>query len=123
MVGERLAAPNVSRGEFARNLAESGLFDAADLLPDTHLPAAPDGATAARALVAAGKLTPYQADALLHRRFSDLRMDNYEILGRRNGDGVQGPPPPDESGRRPEGAVAAGGRVGEVRRPVPAGGG
>ena len=87
MAGERLVAPNVSRAEFARNLAESGLFNAADLLPDSGQPAA-DGASVAQELVDAGKLTSYQADALLHRRFADLRMGNYEILGRLGAGGM-----------------------------------
>jgi len=67
----------ITRAEFAQNLADCGLLDVPDLPPD-----APDGAEAARALVAAGKLTWYQADAILDRKFADLRIGNYEILDR-----------------------------------------
>jgi CheY-like chemotaxis protein len=81
-------APNVSRAEFARSLTESGLLDAAILLPDSAPGAAPDGSAAARELVAAGHLTPYQADAVLGRRFADLRMGNYEILDRLGAGGM-----------------------------------
>lgn len=87
MADERLVAPNVSRAEFACSLAESGLLSAADLLPDSALPAS-DGASVAQELVDAGKLTSYQADAILHRRFADLRMGNYEILGRLGAGGM-----------------------------------
>src|SRR5262245_7522723 len=73
---------NVTTGEFAQNLAESGLFEATDLLPDSGLVSASDGTEAAQKLVAAGKLTEYQADAVLGRRFDDLRVGNYEILDR-----------------------------------------
>jgi CheY-like chemotaxis protein len=75
---------NVSRADFARSLAESGLLDAGDLLPDS----APDGAAAARSLVEAGKLTGYQADAILGRRFADLQIGNYEILDRLGAGGM-----------------------------------
>src|SRR5262245_46974404 len=73
----------VSRGEFAQNLADSGLLDVPDLPPG-----AADGAELARALVAAGKLTQYQADAILDRRFADLRIGNYEILNRLGAGGM-----------------------------------
>src|SRR4051812_38992225 len=82
MAGEKMAAPSVSREEFAQSLAESGLLEAVELLPDSGAGAAGDGADAARELIAAGKLTRYQADAVLGRRFADLRMGNYEILDR-----------------------------------------
>jgi serine/threonine-protein kinase len=79
MAGKPQGRGDVSREEFAQNLAESGLFDAADLLPDTR---EVDGASIARELVNAGKLTDYQAAAVLSRRFDELRMGNYEILAR-----------------------------------------
>jgi serine/threonine-protein kinase len=88
MAGKLQGHANVSRGEFAQNLAESGLLDAADLLPDAGPSAAPDGAAAARKLVEAGKLTGYQADAVLGRRFGDLRIGNYEILDRLGAGGM-----------------------------------
>lgn len=88
MAGEKLVAPNVSSGEFARSLTESGILDAVELLADPGQPASPDGAAAAQKLVDAGKLTRYQADALLNRRFADLRMGNYEILDRLGAGGM-----------------------------------
>jgi serine/threonine protein kinase len=81
MASEKLV-PNISREDFTKNLAESGLFNAADLLPDTGVFVATDGAGVAHELVAAGKLTAFQADALLIGRHSDLKMGNYEILER-----------------------------------------
>jgi CheY-like chemotaxis protein/tRNA A-37 threonylcarbamoyl transferase component Bud32 len=75
---------NVSAAEFARALAESGLLDPAAVNPD----AAPDGLAAARQLVEAGKLTGYQADALLNRRPGDLRIGNYEVLDRLGAGGM-----------------------------------
>jgi serine/threonine-protein kinase len=80
--------PNVSRAQFAKNLAESGLLDAAILLPDSTPSLTPDGAAAARELVNTGHLTPYQADAVLGGRFADLRMGNYEILDRLGAGGM-----------------------------------
>jgi serine/threonine protein kinase len=88
MAGKLQGYENVSRGQFAQSLAESGLLDAADLLPDSGQLAAPDGAAAARKLVEAGKLTGYQADAILGRRFTDLRIGNYEILDRLGAGGM-----------------------------------
>jgi serine/threonine-protein kinase len=88
MTGKLRAHANVTTGEFTQSLAESGLFDAADLLPDSGPLAAADGAAAARELVDAGKLTDYQADALLDRRFGDLKIGNYEILDRLGAGGM-----------------------------------
>jgi serine/threonine-protein kinase len=88
MAGKLQAHNNVTTGEFVQNLTESGLFDPADLLPDSGQLAAADGAAAAQKLVDSGKLTGYQADALLGRRFADLRMGNYEILDRLGAGGM-----------------------------------
>jgi CheY-like chemotaxis protein/tRNA A-37 threonylcarbamoyl transferase component Bud32 len=88
MAGKFQGHEKVTRAEFAQNLAESGLFDAADVLPDSEPPAAPNGVTAAQQLVDAGKLTGYQADAVLGRRFGDLRVGNYEILDRLGAGGM-----------------------------------
>jgi CheY-like chemotaxis protein len=74
----------VSLADFARNLVESGLLDAADVLPDS----VPDGAAAARRLVESGRLTSYQADAVLGRRFGELRVGNYEILDKLGAGGM-----------------------------------
>jgi serine/threonine protein kinase len=88
MADERVLQANISRREFAQNVADSGLFDSGDLLPESGDFAAEDGAGAARELVAAGKLTPYQADAVMGRRFGELRMGNYEILDRLGAGGM-----------------------------------
>src|SRR5690349_7344361 len=73
-----------SAEEFGRSLAESGLLESSAVLPDS----APDGAAAARQLVEAGKLTDYQADAVLGRRFGELRIGNYEVLDRLGAGGM-----------------------------------
>ncbi len=78
----------VSRAAFAQSLAESGLIDLADVMPASDEQAADDGAGAAQELVAAGKLTRYQADALLAQRPADLRVGNYEILDRLGSGGM-----------------------------------
>lgn len=82
------AADGVSRDEFVRNLDESGLsiVDDARAALGSTLPA--DGAEAARRLVEAGTLTAYQADAVLHRRFGELRMGNYDVLDRLGAGGM-----------------------------------
>src|SRR5262245_6715337 len=85
MAGKLQGYHNVSHGEFVQNLAESGLLEIADVLPDTDQL---DGIAVARKLVDSGKLTGYQADAVLGRRFADLRMGNYEILDRLGAGGM-----------------------------------
>lgn len=87
MTNQKLV-PVISCDEFARNLAESGLFDASELLPPAGLFTSKDGVGAARELVAAGRLTMFQADAVLEGRVSDLRMGNYEILDRLGSGGM-----------------------------------
>ena len=82
---EHLTPPAVPRTEFLQNLAQSGLLEPADLPPESG-PA--DGAAVAAELVATGKLTRYQADAVLGRQFADLRMGNYEILDRLGAGGM-----------------------------------
>src|SRR5262245_59665648 len=80
-----------SADEFLRNLAESGLSGVDDL-PATAAGFAPDvaasGMTLARNLVDNGRLTEYQAEAVLERRFDDLRVGNYEILDRLGAGGM-----------------------------------
>ncbi len=74
----------VSREEFERNLAESGLF-AEDALR-AMLAAVPgpaevgDGDAIARHLVAHGHLTAFQAEAVRQRRFELLCVGNYVVL-------------------------------------------
>jgi CheY-like chemotaxis protein len=78
-------APNLSREEFFRNLSDSGLFTQDEIsrarvaLSEAQ---APDGEAAARQLVADGKLTTFQADAVRERRFEGLVIGNYEVLDR-----------------------------------------
>jgi serine/threonine protein kinase len=73
-----------SAEEFLRNLADSGLLRreeavaAAGALAGGSLPA--DGEALARALIAAGKLTPFQAAAVRERRFGELLLGAYEVL-------------------------------------------
>jgi eukaryotic-like serine/threonine-protein kinase len=78
MVSDHRTAP-VAREEFLRNLRESGLLSAHDLaaLSDTG---ETDGEALAKQLVAAGKLTAYQANAVAHGRFADLRIGGYDVL-------------------------------------------
>lgn len=75
---------NVSTADFVQSLAESGLLDSAFVEPG----AAPDGVAAARQLIEAGKLTEYQAAAVLGRRFDELRIGNYEVLDRLGAGGM-----------------------------------
>src|SRR5262245_42697033 len=78
-------ATNLSREEFFQNLSDSGLFTQAEVsraritLSEAQ---APDGEAAARQLVADGKLTAFQADAVRERRFEGLVIGNYEVLDR-----------------------------------------
>jgi CheY-like chemotaxis protein len=88
MSDETVTFSPVTRAEFARSLAESGLLDAGDVPPDPGPRAGGSGVEAAAELVAAGKLTAYQADAVLARRFADLRIDGYEILDRLGAGGM-----------------------------------
>src|SRR6476661_8594295 len=87
MANEKLADPTVSRAEFLESLAESGLVDPADALPAT-VPLTANGAEIAWVLVASGKLSRYQADAVLARRFGDLRVGNYDVLDRLGAGGM-----------------------------------
>jgi len=74
---------SVSREQFLQNLKDSGLSVADDIqrllasLTDTG---ETDGAALAQQLVQGGKLTSYQASALLEGRFADLRIGAYDVL-------------------------------------------
>jgi serine/threonine protein kinase/DNA-binding NarL/FixJ family response regulator len=84
-------AKQLSREEFLRNLSESGLITPEELrsalesLPD---PLEPDGDTLALRLVAAGKLTMYQAKAVRERRYNELVIGNYQVLDRLGAGGM-----------------------------------
>lgn len=82
MADKRGRQDQMSTGEFVQCLTESGLFDVNDLLPDSNEFEAVNAATAAQRLIEAGKLTGFQAEAVLDKRIGDLRIGNYEILDR-----------------------------------------
>jgi serine/threonine protein kinase/DNA-binding response OmpR family regulator len=84
-------AKRLSREEFLRNLSDSGLFSkeemnaALDALPG---PQAADGEAVAQGLIAAGKLTPFQAVAVRERHFEELVIGNYQVLDRLGAGGM-----------------------------------
>jgi serine/threonine-protein kinase len=84
-------AKKLSREEFLRNLDDSGLFSpeesksALAALPD---PQEADGDTLAARLIAAGKLTLFQAKAVRERRFNELVIGNYQVLDRLGAGGM-----------------------------------
>jgi serine/threonine protein kinase len=81
----------LSREEFLQNLRDTGLFSAREI--DTYLgPQAEledaDGDSVAQALIAAGKLTPFQAAAVRERQFEKLVIGNYQVLERLGAGGM-----------------------------------
>src|SRR4051794_29065099 len=84
MANSPLSQDPISLEEFAHSLSESGLLDASAL----GLGPASDGASAARHLVEAGKLTRFQADAVLGRRHGELSIGNYEVLDKLGAGGM-----------------------------------
>jgi serine/threonine protein kinase/DNA-binding response OmpR family regulator len=84
-------AKKLPREEFLRNLGDSGLFSPEELghvleaLPD---PLEPDGDALAARLIAAGKLTLFQAKAVRERRFEELVIGNYQVLDRLGAGGM-----------------------------------
>jgi serine/threonine-protein kinase len=75
----------LTREEFLQNLRDTGLFSAIEM--DTVLCALAgvrdaDGEAVARQLVAAGKLTSFQAAAVRDRHFEQLVIGNYQVLDR-----------------------------------------
>jgi serine/threonine protein kinase/DNA-binding response OmpR family regulator len=82
---------SLSREEFLQNLSDSGLFSQEEL--GHHLDALPDpppadGKAVAERLIAAGNLTPFQAEAVSERRFEQLVIGNYQVLGRLGAGGM-----------------------------------
>jgi serine/threonine protein kinase len=77
--------------EFLQNLCECGLFSQEEIsktleaLPE---PVAADGTALAERLIAAGKLTPFQAAAVRDRRFEELVIGNYQVLDRLGAGGM-----------------------------------
>jgi phosphate ABC transporter phosphate-binding protein len=78
MIGEPRTS-SVSREQFLRNLQDSGLAtDDIQLMLASLMET--DGAALAGQLVRAGKLSSYQAIAVLEGRLADLRLGAYEVL-------------------------------------------
>jgi serine/threonine protein kinase len=82
-----------SAEEFLQNLGDSGLFSPEEIQNSLSgmgrtVVAGADGATVARQLVSAGKLTGFQADAVLTRKFDQLVVGNYEVLERLGAGGM-----------------------------------
>ncbi len=82
----------ISRDEFVQRLSESRLLAGADLraaldgLPDE--PGVSDASKLASSLVDTGRLTSFQAEAILDGRVSKLRIGNYTILSRLGAGGM-----------------------------------
>jgi serine/threonine protein kinase/DNA-binding response OmpR family regulator len=77
----------LSREEFLQDLKDSGLFSPADL--EKNVASEPgDGEALAQRLIAAGKLTRFQAAAVLQKRFEELVIGNYQVLDRLGAGGM-----------------------------------
>jgi CheY-like chemotaxis protein/tRNA A-37 threonylcarbamoyl transferase component Bud32 len=86
MNSERPAA-SLSSEEFIRNLADSGLIPSEEIARALGPPGA-DSDTLVRQLLDSGKLTGFQVDAVLDRRFEALRLGNYDVLERLGAGGM-----------------------------------
>jgi serine/threonine protein kinase len=80
-----------SREEFLQNLRDTGLLSAGEI--DTCLGVLAgardaDGEALAQRLIAAGKLTPFQAAAVRERNFEMLMIGNYQVLDRLGAGGM-----------------------------------
>jgi serine/threonine-protein kinase len=78
-------AKQLSREQFIRNLSDSGLFSQEEIDAALRAPAGSgevDGEAVAQRLIAAGKLTPFQATAVRERHFDELAIANYQVLDR-----------------------------------------
>src|SRR5688500_14391518 len=81
----------LSREEFLRNLSDSGLFSAEEVHSAVEAlrgARGADGEAIAQGLIAAGKLTPFQVEAVRERRFEGLMIGNYEVLDRLGAGGM-----------------------------------
>jgi CheY-like chemotaxis protein/tRNA A-37 threonylcarbamoyl transferase component Bud32 len=84
-------APRLSGEDFIQHLCDSGLISRDEIgrsLAGLAGEAPPDAEGLARHLVAAGKLTAYQAEAVRERKFSELLIGNYEVLDRLGAGGM-----------------------------------
>src|SRR4051812_5783395 len=85
-MGDRKMTAAVSAEEFARSLGDSGLLSPAEIkgtmvgLSGTLTGVS--GGQLAERLVSTGKLTAFQAQAVLEQRLEELRIGNYEVLER-----------------------------------------
>src|SRR5262245_24909621 len=84
-------ATTAPRDEFLRNLLDGNLFPEevvnGTLSALAETPEA-DGEAVARRLIAAGKLTAFQADAVREGRLEELRIGNYQVLDRLGAGGM-----------------------------------
>jgi serine/threonine protein kinase len=81
----------LSQEQFIRNLSDSGLLSPEELGAAQHLhpgTASADGKTVAQSLIAAGKLTAFQAAAVSARRFEEIVIGNYVVLDRLGAGGM-----------------------------------
>src|SRR5262245_11736583 len=78
-------AKSLSGEEFLRNLSASGLFSQQEInvsLDSLSRPLQADGEAVARHFITAGKLTPFQAEAVSQGRIEGLLIGNHEVLER-----------------------------------------
>jgi serine/threonine protein kinase len=77
-------AKRLSQEEFLRNLIDSTLLSQEEIatILGPLRPATLDDEALAERLIAAGKLTRFQADAVRERRFEELVIGNYQVLDR-----------------------------------------
>jgi serine/threonine protein kinase len=81
----------LSRDQFLRNLSDSGLFSLEEIEATLRTQSGPqevDGEAVAQRLIAAGKLTPFQAAAVRERQFELLVIGNYLVLDRLGAGGM-----------------------------------
>jgi serine/threonine protein kinase len=84
-------AKQLSREQFLQNLRDSGLFSSAEMDDLLVLLAGPQTESLeaiVQRLVAAGKLTLYQAAAVIQRHFDELVIGNYQVLDRLGAGGM-----------------------------------
>src|SRR5262245_24369768 len=84
-------ATQLSREQFLRNLGDSGLFSTEEMHAILHaqpLLKGVDGDAVGQELIAEGKLTAFQAEAVRDRRFSELVIGNYQVLDRLGAGGM-----------------------------------
>jgi serine/threonine protein kinase len=83
-------AKQISRDQLIRNLSDSGLFSQEEI-EAIRIPSDPreaDGDALTQRLIAAGKLTTFQAAAVREGRLDELVIGNYEVLDRLGAGGM-----------------------------------